>query len=331
MRPIAGLLLTVAAAFAGPEAWAQAAAPAHPSFSGANAALFNAVFTPRPAKASRVRSKREFVAYNYASTPPAARTDPEAALAAGGVFALPAFSGTALDQSRLLAAPQLVGGQGLALWRTDEVSLPQPSGAVDSLRVSVGGVARGPGGVVLAGPGGLLEPDAEAFDLTYIRGWPSALTLSARGYDLDFSPHAGIGVNNAGGSAEAGAMVRLGSHFQSELMDQLSGLGLHTVSSDSLAGRGHWYLFAAASGRAVGMNMTSTAQGQLQRAGWSAEGTSRLIGDAQAGVGWRQGDVQASFGYVHRTVTSASPVATGLDGPSYQDSMVAVSLSVKQH
>jgi hypothetical protein len=328
MRPISGLLLTAVAALAGAKAWAQTPTP---TFSGANAPLFNAVFAPQPARASRARPRRAVVAYGYASTTLAQRTDPQAALAAGGVFATPAFSGTALDQNHLLAEPQLVDGQGLAVWRTDEVSLPQANGAVDSLRVSVGGVARGPGGVVLAGPGGLLEPDAEAFDLTYTRGWPAALKLSARGYDLDFSPHAGIGVNSAGGSAEAGAMVRLGAHLQDEMMNRLSGFGLHTVTSESLAGRGHWYLFAAASGRAVGMNMTSNAQGQLQRAGWSAEGTSRLIGDAQAGVGWREGAMQASFGYVHRTIKSPSPVATGLDGPSYQDSMVALSVSVRPH
>ena len=78
--------------------------------------------------------------------------------------------------------------------------------------------------------------------------------------------------------------------------------------------------------------MLPTAQGGLQRAGWSTEPTSALVSDAQAGLGWSRGTVQASFGYVHRDVKSqsadSSPARTPAD---YHDSMVAFSLSIHAH
>jgi hypothetical protein len=247
----------------------------------------------------------------------------------GGVFTLPAVTGTGLDQTRLLAPERLIDGEGLVVWRTDEVTLPQFSqGAVDTVRMSIGGVARAPGGVVVARPDDLFDPDAEAFDLTYTRGWPSAWKVTAGRYALDFTPHAGFGVNNAGGTAEAGAMVRLGADLEDKVMSRL---GFEAADVSSFAGRGRWFLFAAASGRAVGLNMAPSAQGGLQRAGWSSEPTSALISDAQAGVGWRRGLVQASFGYVHRDVRSDTPLAIGPEAGAYHDSMVAFSFSIHAH
>ena len=64
---------------------------------------------------------------------------------------------------------------------------------------------------------------------------------------------------------------------------------------------GRWYLFAAASGRAVGMNMLHGETG-WNGAGWTTDPSSTLIGDAQLGVGWRKGAVQTSVGYIHREV-----------------------------
>ena len=91
------------------------------------------------------------------------------------------------------------------------------------------------GGVVLARPDALLDPDAEAFDVTYTRGWPSALKMTAGRYALDVTPHAGFGVNNAGGTAEAGAMLRLGADMGDQLMSRL---GIQAVGSVELPARG---------------------------------------------------------------------------------------------
>jgi hypothetical protein len=89
--------------------------------------------------------------------------------------------------------------------------------------------------------------------------------------------------------------------------------------------QGRWYLFAAASGRAVGMNMLHGDAG-WGGAGWSTDPTSKLIGDAQLGVGWRRGAIQTSVGYVHRKV-KGDHLMYGVD--PHDDSMVAFSLSIR--
>jgi hypothetical protein len=111
----------------------------------------------------------------------------------------------------------------------------------------------------------------------------------------------------------------------------MSRLGLRRADPSAFAGRGHWYLFAAASGRAVGLNMLPTGPGGAPRAGWSSEPNSALVSDAQAGLGWSRGMVQASFGYVHRAVKSQIPLAVGPAPGAYHDSMVAFSLSIHAH
>lgn len=121
-------------------------------------------------------------------------------------------------------------------------------------------------------------------------------------------------------------MLRVGTDLQDKVMTGLSDLGMHTISSKSLRDRGRWYLFAAASGREVGLNMARDAQGNLQRLGWSAEGTSALISDAQAGVAWRKGDTQASLGYVHREIHG--DFGGSIDPGKLSDSMVALSFSI---
>ena len=73
--------------------------------------------------------------------------------------------------------------------------------------------------------------------------------------------------------------------------------------------------------------MAPAGQTGVQRADWSSEPQSAMISDAQAGLGWRRGDLQASFGYVHRAVKSETQMASGPQPASYHDSMVAFSFS----
>lgn len=82
-------------------------------------------------------------------------------------------------------------------------------------------------------------------------------------------------------------------------LEQLRDLGVK--DGTSFGDRGRWYLFAAASGRAVGLNVLRGENG-WDRAGWSTDASGALVGDAQVGVGWRKGDVQSSFGVIHREV-----------------------------
>ena len=242
-----------------------------------------------------------------------------AAAASGGVFASPAFSGTRLDQRSLLSTDRYVQGEGLVRWRTGETSVSAGGNAIDSLRVSVGGVARGPIGV---------DASEEAFDVTYTRGWLSAVRgRFDDGTGFDVTPRAGFGVSNAGGSAIAGAMIRFGDiDFEDQVRSRLSSMGLDVgEGSERFGDRGRWYLFAAADGRAVGLNM------MRGDGGWSRQGVTTdeaaVIGEAQVGVGWRRGAMQASLGVIHREMKTKP--AQGLDEYQVEDQAVAFTLSIK--
>lgn len=315
MRAITGLLLIVSAI----AATAQAHAP--PRLTPAQRALLNAVFADKTIQT--VRQTHGFV-----SAPVAVRATTRASLGVGSVFALPPVTGSSLDQTHLLNTDRLIAGQGLAVWRTQEESFATHGGAVDTLRVSVGGVARGPGGVVTARPDALMTPDAQAFDVSYTRGWPSVWSAQAGRYALDVSPHAGVGFSQAGGSAEAGALVRLGQDMQDRVVRRL---GLKTTDAPSADGQGRWFLFASASGRAVGVSMTPGAQNSLQRGAWTGEQATSVVSDAQAGLGWRRGDLQASVGYVHRNVKNQTAITSGAGPANYHNSMVAFSFTITPH
>jgi hypothetical protein len=232
-------------------------------------------------------------------------------------FAPPAVSGTRLDQPSLLAGDRYLPGEGLVRWRTGEAVVGGGGNAVDALRFSVGGVARGPGG----------EATDEAFDVTYTRGWVSALRGRVDDeLSFDITPRAGLGVSNAGGQAIAGAMIRVGDLGGSDIEDRVKDRLSSMVSDGSRFGdRGRWYVFAAADGRAVGLNILRGENG------WSRQGlttdAAAVIGEAQVGVGWRKGAMQASFGVLHREMKTKP--AQGLDEHQVEDQAIAFTLSIK--
>ena len=81
------------------------------------------------------------------------------------------------------------------------------AGPVDTLRVSVGGTLRTPMGLPLnLGHG---QYDASAYEVALTRDWPAAIAFDGRGFGIDVTPHAGVGMTSFGGSAEAGATLRL--------------------------------------------------------------------------------------------------------------------------
>jgi hypothetical protein len=215
-------------------------------------------------------------------------------------------------------------GLGLVRWMTGATQLPtSSSGAVDSLRISVGGTLRTPGGLPLNLSHA--QYDASAYEVALTRDWPAALAYDGRGFGVDVTPHAGIGVTNLGGSAEAGATLRL-MQKDAAVKERLNAMGVR--DGTSFGDKGRWYLFAAASGRAVGLNMLHGDQG-WDRAGVTTDQTSTLIGDTQVGVGWRKGDVQTSFGYIHREVKGEQSILWGVD--PRPDSMVAFSFQIRPH
>lgn len=228
------------------------------------------------------------------------------------------------DLSRLLDREAYREGAGPVRWNTNQFKLKSPSGAIDTVRVSLGGTLRTPGGVPLDIERAAFE--ADAYEVNVTRDWPSAVSFEAGRYNLDVTPHAGVGVSNIGGQAEAGATLTLGQRTSDAALARLRDMGVQDGGMFGNAGR--WYLFAAASGQAVGMNVLRT-NGDWNRAGWTTDASSQLIGDAQVGVGWRKGPMQTSFGYIHREVKGEHMV---FGQQTKEDSMVAFSLSIKpQH
>lgn len=214
--------------------------------------------------------------------------------------------------------PAFAPQRGFGAWQAEEVTVGAGHGAVDTMRLAVKEERIGPSaGIVSNAPYA-----SSAVSLSYTRGWPDALQLNTGRFDLAVSPHAGVGVSSMGTSAEAGAMVKLSSGGKS-VEDRLGDL----VSDGKKYGdKGRWYLFAAASGRSVGLNMTRTEEGWGQ-SGWSTDKTSKLVGDGQLGVGFRKGAMQASFGYVYREIkVQNGPLGADTD---VSDSMAAFSLSIK--
>jgi len=132
-----------------------------------------------------------------------------------------------------------------------------------------------------------------------------------------------VGFGGAGGSAEAGATVRFGKKMGDRVVNSLG-----VRDGRAFGDRGRWYVFAAASGQAVGLNMLRSQDGDWSRAGFTSDNSSKLIGDGQAGVAWRRGPMQASFGYVHRKIRAKDQI---MGMATQKDEMVALSFSLKPH
>jgi hypothetical protein len=174
----------------------------------------------------------------------------------------------------------------VALWQSDEVRLP---GRDISVRINVSSALQPPGSA----------PRDDRYDVTLIRSWPGAVSFRSDKLDFDIAPHAGFGVSSFGTQAEGGATLTVSKSRGERALEQLRDMGVKDGMSFGDTGR--WYLFAAASGRAVGLNMLRGEHG-WDRAGWSTDASGALVGDAQVGVGFRKGDVQSSFGVIHREV-----------------------------
>jgi hypothetical protein len=208
-------------------------------------------------------------------------------------------------------------------WRSGSVKLGQTAnGAVDSVRLSVGGAVRSPSGLPVELDPRAAELDADAYEIAVTRDW-APVRLDAGEYDVRLTPHTGVGVSSAGGQAEAGATLTVGQKRDDIAKDRLQDLGVGDGST--YGDRGRWYFFAAASGRAVGLNVLRN-DGGWDRDGWTTDASSALIGDAHVGVGWRKGAMQTSFGYIHREVKGEHRI---FGEGSKEDSVVAFSLSIK--
>jgi hypothetical protein len=215
----------------------------------------------------------------------------------------------------------LSGGQ--ASWNSQSVSRLHDDGAVDTLRMTVGETARGPGGVVLASPGGRLAPETSSVNLDYEHSVP----LTGGRFALDVEPHAGVSVNDGGSSALAGAAVRLQlPQHRDSIAGQLGFEPDHQADSS----RGRWFLFAEGSGELVGMHL-SRGGGLMPRANLTVDDGAQptVVSDSQAGIGWRKGALQASFGYVHREIKNDMSYDATRQIGDIKGDMVAFSFSLR--
>jgi hypothetical protein len=283
-------------------------------------AVLATVLTSAAATAAGAQSLSTPQSFSAMTQSSAQQPDQAQALAIlnSAAFAPRAASSDVDPISRLIEREAYEPGARPMRWSTSQAPLSSNT----ALRVSVGGALRTPGGLPLNLSHA--QYDADAYEVAVTHDWPAALAFSGHGVGVDVTPHAGVGMTNFGGSAEAGATVRL-MQRDSAAEARLKALGLRDGAT--FGDKGRWYLFAAASGRAVGMNMLHSDLG-WNRAGWTTDATSTLTGDAQVGVGWRKGDMQTSLGYIHREVKGQN-MLWGVDPKD--DSMVAFSFSIRPH
>ncbi len=201
-------------------------------------------------------------------------------------------------------------------YKSAEIRLPgaAASKGVNAIRIDVAQALKTPVGVF----------DPNDVDVTLTRSWPSAVSISGEKLDVDLTPRLGVGAGKAGTSASAGARIEFSPHpRQDRAVEAMQDMGIRDGST--FGGAGRWYLFAAADGRAVGLNMLRNGW-DFDRAGWTTDSTGALVGDAQIGVGWRKGDAQSSFGIIHREVRGNHMI---FGQGTKQDTVAAFTFSIK--
>ncbi|WP_299176355.1 lipid A-modifier LpxR family protein [uncultured Brevundimonas sp.] len=184
---------------------------------------------------------------------------------------------------------------------------------------TAGRLRRADGSPLPVTPVDRAELEADAYDLRYVRGFRGAVGRTPSGLEVSLTPHAGFGLGTEGGSAEAGATLKIGE-------------GLERLAPDGSARfgeRARWYLYAAGSGRAVGYNFARTRDGDYARSGYTQD-RGAFLGDASVGVAYRRGDVQTSVGLVYREIDAGKGLRgmSGLD-TDVDEGLIAFQLSIK--
>lgn len=192
-------------------------------------------------------------------------------------------------------------------------------GFTDRLSLTTAGALRRADGAPL--PPGPQDAGIAAdprYDFRYVRGWPAASGYTASGLEVSLTPYAGVGMGSDGGSAEAGATLRIGQGLDRMMPEGQAAFGE----------RARWYVYAAGSGRAVGYNFARTRDGDFARSGYSHD-SGAFMGDASVGVALRRGAVQGSLGLVYREI-KAEGLRGGRDfDRDVSEGLVAFQLSIK--
>ena len=143
---------------------------------------------------------------------------------------------------------------------------------------------------------------------------------------FDVEPALGFGAPSRGGRATASAAIRLRSAREQAALKRLDGMGVREGVKTDFADKARWYLFAAASGRGVGLNMLHQNNGDWNRGGWTTDSTSRLVGDGQIAIAWRKGAFQSAFGVITREVRGNHMIFAQ---HTYEDYVAAWSFSIR--
>jgi hypothetical protein len=217
----------------------------------------------------------------------------------------------AFDAGPGFVAPSAFGafryqpGQGLVRWSSGEIASfgRADLSYLDSVRVSTAAYDAVPGVT-------LMRPDAEAgvsgptaYDVTYLRKWPSMVSVGNGRINLDVTPHMGLGFSSGGGrSAEAGALLRMAK-----------AVGITGPSAP------RWYMYAGYRKRAMGLNLLRPDD--VIRRDRLDDGIMREV---QAGFGARRGRVHALVGYTHEMVAMRA-----LGERNRNDDRVGLSLAIR--
>ncbi len=124
----------------------------------------------------------------------------------------------------------------------------------------------------------------------------------------------GLAIENDAGSAFAPRPAPASQPFDAKQ------LLLSIAPEPADRAKGRWFVFAAGSGEAFGLNIIrDPARGGWRRTGWSVERLAEF-GKAQLGLGWRQGDRQVAVSAARREI--------GAYGFKREDTVVGVTFTV---
>lgn len=136
---------------------------------------------------------------------------------------------------------------------------------------------------------------------------PSYLKLNSKGLDLELTPSAAMRFNEDSSSAVVGALLRIGDDLR----------------KDSDFDNNTWYFFAGADAEALTYRPNGSSN--LSRGNFNLQDRV-IVGDAQAGVGYRIGDADLSLSYTRREVSGLG-AKNAADDSSYKEDAATLSFT----
>ena len=209
----------------------------------------------------------------------------------GALFAVPAVAQDAAEKAvtdravALNTAPAAdLSDTSNDLQRADVLNLSSTlSGAIIDLPAEVAGPLQGASLLDLDLSGTASgDVGAETAGLGYTRAFDAG---GVAGLDIELEPRANVRFSDDESSALVGAIVRIGDDLR----------------EDGRVKKNTWYLFAGADAEAMTYAPDSARRLTSGELGWQDR---VIVGDAQAGIGYRLGDADVSLGYYRREVSS---------------------------